>query len=335
MTRDEQDRLDAQRWRKFINVDRIRILGSARLGHPEGHMGFEVWGKHPFGEFWTEDQRKRNQEEVTRLVDAFEDPRVLVDEPSEQQEAFATVVEAVKAKRPVPHFLTSLAGLDASWFAAHGYLLHDVRRSYMPQSRAAVEPIRPAEGDERWQPDMERVTRVVDKATAETPLYTHTCTECTYLGRIDNPTQAHDLYYCDGAGPSTAPTVCVRWGSDPREMIQERGHETISLTRIRAGFTEARHRATLRGLSFEPREQREPQFTHDCTTCTFLGRYVDTTTDPEPTPVDLYHCTKGPTVIARYGSEGPQYTSGIGFRDTIAAIAIACDRAAARGLPLK
>jgi hypothetical protein len=34
----------------------------------------------------------------------------------------------------------------------------------------------------------------------------------------------------------------------------------------------------------------------------FLGRWRDN---------DLYHCAKGPTVIARYGSEGSHYTSGL------------------------
>ena len=51
-----------------------------------------------------------------------------------------------------------------------------------------------------------------------------------------------------------------------------------------------------------------PQFTHDCDECTFLGRDNDTNTD---TPVDMYFCEqKGlPTIIMRYGNKGSEYTS--------------------------
>jgi len=51
-----------------------------------------------------------------------------------------------------------------------------------------------------------------------------------------------------------------------------------------------------------------PRYQHDCMGCTFLGRFV--CQDEE---VDLYHCYQladHPTVIARYGDEGAQYTSG-------------------------
>lgn len=45
-----------------------------------------------------------------------------------------------------------------------------------------------------------------------------------------------------------------------------------------------------------------PQHTHDCDTCLFLGRCQN---------LDLYVCVGilDHTVIARYGSDGPQYTS--------------------------
>ena len=51
----------------------------------------------------------------------------------------------------------------------------------------------------------------------------------------------------------------------------------------------------------------EPIFSHDCDCCTFLGTFKNH---------DLYHCFQGgirPTVIARYGNDGPDYTSGIVF----------------------
>lgn len=55
-----------------------------------------------------------------------------------------------------------------------------------------------------------------------------------------------------------------------------------------------------------------PLHTHDCEQCKFLGPFED--------KVDLYFCEQGsrasgigPTVIARYGSLGHQYTSGLGF----------------------
>lgn len=50
-----------------------------------------------------------------------------------------------------------------------------------------------------------------------------------------------------------------------------------------------------------------PQFTHDCTTCTFHGRGVFT-----GKPVDWYTCPSISglrSLLARYGDEGPQYAS--------------------------
>ena len=48
----------------------------------------------------------------------------------------------------------------------------------------------------------------------------------------------------------------------------------------------------------------EPRFAHDCDECELLGVFND---------FDLYFCTKQPmpTVIARWGNTGPDYTSGI------------------------
>lgn len=47
-----------------------------------------------------------------------------------------------------------------------------------------------------------------------------------------------------------------------------------------------------------------PQYTHDCEKCVFLGRFED---------MDLYYADHGglpDTVIARWGNDGPAYTSG-------------------------
>jgi len=50
-----------------------------------------------------------------------------------------------------------------------------------------------------------------------------------------------------------------------------------------------------------------PRFQHDCTKCQFLGNGIF-----QKKPVDWYTCDSREglrTVIARYGSEGPQYAS--------------------------
>ena len=50
------------------------------------------------------------------------------------------------------------------------------------------------------------------------------------------------------------------------------------------------------------------QYTHDCDSCTFLGRDIDTGSN---TQVDMYFCPQGslPTIVMRYGNEGADYTS--------------------------
>lgn len=51
----------------------------------------------------------------------------------------------------------------------------------------------------------------------------------------------------------------------------------------------------------------KPNFDHDCDSCTFLGCL-----HREGKTYDLYYCKRGgPTVIARFGSEGPDYMSGL------------------------
>jgi hypothetical protein len=72
-------------------------------------------------------------------------------------------------------------------------------------------------------------------------------------------------------------------------------------------------------------ECMRPQFTHDCDRCVFLGRYQE---------CDLYFC-KGvgfPTVLARWGSEGPEYTSGLGLAHADHRLGEAKRRAIERGL---
>lgn len=57
--------------------------------------------------------------------------------------------------------------------------------------------------------------------------------------------------------------------------------------------------------------QLSPLFEHDCSKCIFLG--IDYWDDR---PADLYYCPAqvgGPTVIARYGNDGPAYCSGMEF----------------------
>lgn len=73
-----------------------------------------------------------------------------------------------------------------------------------------------------------------------------------------------------------------------------------------------------------------PRFAHDCVRCTFLGRFVHGGRD-----YDLYYADHGglpDTVIARYGDDGPEYTSGLELADLDPALGEARRRAAARGL---
>ena len=59
-----------------------------------------------------------------------------------------------------------------------------------------------------------------------------------------------------------------------------------------------------------------PIYIHDCNRCRFLGHYQEVATySGESTWMDLYACPSvaGRTVIARYGSKGDHYVSGICF----------------------
>lgn len=67
----------------------------------------------------------------------------------------------------------------------------------------------------------------------------------------------------------------------------------------------------------------KPEYKHDCSKCTFLGKFEE---------YDLYYCDKSlPTLIARYGDEGPQYSScpvsmDSGLKPLRAAKAMAADQ---------
>ena len=65
-----------------------------------------------------------------------------------------------------------------------------------------------------------------------------------------------------------------------------------------------------------------PQFTHDCEVCKFLGHQGGH---------DLYYCEREPTVVARYGSDGPEYTSGLRLADLVPILALARYLAIERG----
>lgn len=71
----------------------------------------------------------------------------------------------------------------------------------------------------------------------------------------------------------------------------------------------------------------KPVFKHDCECCNFLGHWVEQ---------DLYFCGTnggaGPTVIARFSSDGPDYSSGLKFADHFPHLREARDRAVKKGL---
>lgn len=67
-----------------------------------------------------------------------------------------------------------------------------------------------------------------------------------------------------------------------------------------------------------------PQFTHDCESCIFLGRFQNH---------DLYYCNVGnKTVLARYGDWGWEYASGLEFINHHPELTEAARRAVALGL---
>jgi len=67
----------------------------------------------------------------------------------------------------------------------------------------------------------------------------------------------------------------------------------------------------------------DPIHKHDCDVCIYLGSYqliLD---------YDLYLCQASKTVIARWGSEGNQYDSGLALIPNYPAITVAARRALA------
>ncbi len=69
------------------------------------------------------------------------------------------------------------------------------------------------------------------------------------------------------------------------------------------------------------------KYQHDCDKCTPLGEYEE---------YDLYHCEQGglPTVVARYGDDGPDYISGAAFIGVNPALREAGRRSVALNLSL-
>lgn len=82
-------------------------------------------------------------------------------------------------------------------------------------------------------------------------------------------------------------------------------------------------------------EQDRPTFVHDCDACVFLGG----ATCPESKRfADLYYCpnpTFEATVIARWSSEGSEYSSGLCFGRPGTILGIAKERAAERGFDVR
>lgn len=68
-----------------------------------------------------------------------------------------------------------------------------------------------------------------------------------------------------------------------------------------------------------------PRYTHDCDSCTCLGQLGNH---------DLYYCDQSgrPTVIARWGDDGPQYVSGTELAPVYKPPACARELALAAGL---
>jgi len=67
----------------------------------------------------------------------------------------------------------------------------------------------------------------------------------------------------------------------------------------------------------------KPRYLHDCSRCKFLGAYNE---------YDLYFCPQTvniPTVIARYGHDDPEYTSGL--NSTLEPLRVAKDLAVHAG----
>lgn len=75
-----------------------------------------------------------------------------------------------------------------------------------------------------------------------------------------------------------------------------------------------------------------PLYVHDCPSCMFLGQFTDDRSEVH----DLYSCRDimGATVIARWGNDGSEYSSGIVFQDH-PSLREATRRAVRKGGPLR
>jgi len=70
-----------------------------------------------------------------------------------------------------------------------------------------------------------------------------------------------------------------------------------------------------------------PVHVHDCGRCVFLGTFI-----ASGNTADLYFHEEPRTVIARWGSEGPDYTSGWELADLVPILHLARALAMERGL---
>jgi len=74
----------------------------------------------------------------------------------------------------------------------------------------------------------------------------------------------------------------------------------------------------------------QPTFIHDCKHCTFLG-HISIASGVWAGEYDLYHHPgTAETVIARYGDDGPEYTSGLYGTDQVIPLNIAKEMAELR-----
>lgn len=39
--------LDSERWEALMDCERFRVMGSARIGTDDPHIGLEIWAKYP------------------------------------------------------------------------------------------------------------------------------------------------------------------------------------------------------------------------------------------------------------------------------------------------
>lgn len=86
-------------------------------------------------------------------------------------------------------------------------------------------------------------------------------------------------------------------------------------------------------ILFDPNVMRKERYTHDCSKCIDLGPY-----EYQDHSYDLYYCSNEPTILARWGNEGPDYSSGIIFGqlepDSSKPLSEAYRRAKAKGFAL-